>query len=59
MTPPLTLKMTPTPSEMAFDPYLDFQLFKLATFFLRKKKLTKKNLEKKNFAGYRRHQFCA
>ena len=28
--------MTPTPSEMAFDPYPDFELFKLATIFLQK-----------------------
>ena len=31
--PPLRFKMTPTPSEMAFDPLLDFEL---ATFFFRK-----------------------
>ena len=43
--------MAPTPSEMAFDPpYLDFQLFKLATFFFLKKKLRKKYV-KKIFAG--------
>ena len=41
--------MTPTPSEMAFDPpYPDFELFKLATFFfLEKKKFWKKNFWKK------------
>ena len=44
--------MTPTPSEMAFDPYLDFQLFKLATLFFRKKnEKKKKKIWKKNFAG--------
>ena len=32
--------MTPTPSEMAFDP--DFELFKLATGFFKKKFLEKK-----------------
>ena len=50
--PPLTLKMTPTPSEMAFDPqYLDFQLFKRAwgLFSLEKKFKKKKSGNIVNF----------
>ena len=52
---PLAFKSTPTPSEMAFDPLpqiLSFLSWRL--FFFRKK-----ILEKKNFAGWRRHQFLS
>ena len=39
--------MTPTPSEMAFDPPTQISsFFKLATFFLEKKFMEKKILEK-------------
>ena len=52
MTPPLAFKMTPTPSEMAFDPptqissFLSWRRF----FFLEKKNSGKKNSGKK-FSG--------
>ena len=51
MTPPLAFKMTPTPSEMAFDPPTQISSFlSWRRFFLEKKKkkiLEKKFLEKK------------
>ena len=54
--PLLRFKMTPTPSEMAFDPLKDFEL---ATFVFFRKDIKKICPEKKNFAGLRRHQFLA